>query len=100
VVDAKELGALGDVSGALSSLAGLWASVTSPDARTPLSLRLHLPSPTESVETAETEIRFKLRLPRNAPEAGADAVAGLAADTVRRFNLLMEADALRPFLTG
>jgi len=98
VVDARELGGLGDVPSALSSLADLSARVMPRDARAPLTLRLHLPSAVGPVDEAETEIRFKFRLPRRTLDAGAAAVTALAADAVARFNDLMTSDALRPFL--
>jgi hypothetical protein len=98
VVDARELGSFGDVPGALSTLAGLSAGVMPPGSRTPLTLRLHLPSVVGEVGDAETEIRFKLRIPRAALDSGACAVAALTADTVERFNALAAADALLPFL--
>jgi hypothetical protein len=51
-----------------------------------------------SVDEAETEIRFKLRIPRATIDAGADAVTALAADTVARFDALLRAEGLRPFV--
>ena len=98
VVDARELGSLGDVRAALSTLAGLSAGMMPPGSRAPLTLRLHLPSVAGAVDEAETEIRFKLRIPRTTLDSGAGAVTSLASDTVARFNSLASEDALRPFL--
>lgn len=98
VVDARELGGLGDVSVALSTLAGLSAGVMPSGSRAPLTLRLHLPSVVGEVCEAETEVRFKFRIPRATIDSGAGAVAALATDTVDRFNALASADGLRPFL--
>ena len=98
VVDARKLGGLGDVPRALATLAELSAGVIPPGSRAPLTLRLHLPSVVASVDEAEAEIRFKLRIPRATIDAGAGAVTALAADTVVRFDALIRADGLRPFL--
>lgn len=100
VLDARALGGLGNVPDALSTLAGLCAGVMPSGARTPLTLRLNLPSPVVPAVEAESEIRFKLRLPRAALDAGADIVSDLAADTVQRFDTLLELEGLRPFLDG
>ncbi|HSG09140.1 MAG TPA: hypothetical protein VLA36_12340 [Longimicrobiales bacterium] len=98
VVDAIELGGLGEIPRALSDLAGLSAQVMPPSARAPLTLRLHLPSTLTPVDNAETEIRFKLKLPGASLSAGAAGVTVLVADTVRRFNTLLQEQGLRPFL--
>lgn len=98
VLDARALGGLGDVPDAMSALAGLCAAAMPPGARTPVTLRLNLPSPGTPADEAESEIRFKLRLPRTAFDAGADVVSDLATDTVHRFNALLEMERLRRFL--
>lgn len=98
VLDGRVLGALGDIPGVLSTLAGLCADAMPTGAKTPLTLRLNLPSPSTPAGDAESEIRFKLRLPAAALRAGADVVSDLAADTVHRFNGLMETERLRSLL--
>lgn len=98
VIDAVSLGEMGDVSRALSALSDLNAGVMAQQSRTPLTLRLHLPSHETPVDEAEAEIRFKLRIPRVILTAGVGAVSQLAGDAVRRFDLLVVAPTLRPFL--
>jgi hypothetical protein len=99
VVDAAPLGALGDVRQLLGALAELDREVMPRGTRTPLTLRLHLPDPDTDAARAQTEIRFKVRIPRACVDAGVTSVTELAADTVERFNELLVTGALHPFLS-
>jgi hypothetical protein len=59
-------------------------------------LRLRLEQPTTNPAHSEVELRFKLRIPSAALEAGAETVEALAAGTAAAFeSLLGDADIRR-----
>lgn len=94
VVDLRALGELGAVPAVLEVLGPLARSHLPEGYRTPLTLRLRLRDGHDDPEEAESEVRFKLRIPRTAMDAGASAVAALASSTVRAFQELLEAPEL------
>lgn len=85
VIDGPELGALDEIRGLLSDLARVAGESLPEGYRTPVTVRLHLPSPDAHASDAETGYRFKLHLPRTAIEAGASAVSALASAAVSAF---------------
>lgn len=98
VVDTRPLGELGDVSPALAALGGL-AVIHLPDGyRTPVTLRLRLEDAGHAPADAASEVRFKLRIPATAVNAGADAVTTLARATVRTFDEILTDPGLEPFV--
>jgi hypothetical protein len=97
VMDSRDLSGLGDVPSALRTLGGISADALPEGYRTPLTLRLRLDRGQE-VGQASSEIRFKLRIPRAAFEAGADSIAALAGSTVSAFQELLSDERLSTFL--
>lgn len=98
VVDLVLLGGLGPPTEALRALGELSARVLPPGHGAPLTLRLRLPDGTAAPETAETEVRFKLRLPRSAIAAGPAAVRGLATATLKAFEEILRAPELLEYM--
>ena len=95
VLDLLDLEDLGRLQTALGVLGELSEASLPRGHRTPLSLRLRLREAGDDPAADEAQVRFKLRLPRATIGAGRSAVAELAHDTVRAFEVLLEADALR-----
>ena len=98
VVDSCPLARLGDPSVALAALGHLASAFLPARHRTPVALRLRLEDGTQEPGRAETEIRFKLRLPRAALRAGAESVTALSATAVTAFAGILGDPALRPLL--
>ena len=98
VVDGRALAELGDVPGALRTLGAVAGSHLPDGYRTPITLRLRLEDPTADPGVATSEVRFKLRLPRAALDAGPVAVAALSTATAERFTALLGAVELQPLL--
>ncbi len=98
VVDMEPLGALGDVRSVLAELGSLSTEFLPPGYRTPVTLRFRLDDGAEHPSEADTEVRFKLRFPRSALEAGASAVAALTSATVRAFEALMRSPGLTSYI--
>ena len=98
VVDARPLGELGDVQGVLSVLGGLSSEFLPSGYRTPVTLRFRVLDGAHDAGEADTEVRFKLRIPVSALQAGASAVAALASTTVRSFETLLASPELGAYL--
>lgn len=98
VVDCRSLAELGDVPVVLAALAGMARAHIPQGHRTPITLRLRLDEPGEDVGSASSEVRFKLRVPRAALQAGDAAVTALASATVGHFAELLRAPELQPLL--
>lgn len=98
VLDCRSLGGLGDVPSVLAALAGLARGHLPEGYRTPVTLRLRLDDPGAEVGAASSEVRFKLRIPGSAFDAGARALAALSSATVERFVELLGARELWPLL--
>lgn len=98
VVDGPELGALEGMPGLLADLARVAGESLPEGFRTPVTVRLRLPSPDADPSAAETGYRFKLHLPRTAIEAGASAVSALASAAVGAFETALAHPALAPHL--
>ncbi len=89
VVDLNPLADLGPVDDTLETLARMAGSALLDGYRTPVTLRFRLPDSDHPPGTAETEVRFKVRMPRTAIEAGSGAVSALASASVRAFQSLL-----------
>lgn len=88
VADGRTLEELGDPAAALGALGEAAAERLPAGYRTPVTVRLRLPDGTADPADAELEIRFKLRIPSTAIEAGGSAVSALASAAVRAFESL------------
>ena len=95
VVDLLDLQDLGRIETSLGVLGELSKASLPAGHRTPLSLRLRLREAGDDPRAAEAQVRFKLQFPRATIDAGHLAVAELTQSTVRAFELLLGADALR-----
>ncbi len=95
VVDLINLQDLGRVRISLGVLGELSEASLPEGHRRPLSLRLRLREAGDDPRAAEAQVRFKLQIPRATIGAGHLAVAELAQRTVRSFELVLGADALR-----
>lgn len=89
VIDGPDLGALEGIRELLDDLARVAADSLPGGYRTPVTVRLHLPSPDADPGDAETGYRFKLHLPRSAIEEGASAVSALASAAVGAFETVL-----------
>ena len=97
-VDLRPLTGLRPVEATLGRLARLAGSALMVGYRTPLTLRFRLPDTDREPTDAETEVRFKLRLPRSAIDAGAPAVSALASSSVRAFLSLLALPELQDLI--
>jgi hypothetical protein len=98
VVDLVALRELGEPAHALGVLGSL-ASTTLPGALdTPLTLRLRLADSASDPAVAETEVRFKVRLPKRVFGEGPEAVRRLAASTLSAFETIIASTELTAYL--
>ena len=89
VVELVPLAQLGDAGSALDVLSELSRVALPTGHRTPLTLRLRLADRGEAAGAAETEVRFKLRLPKKTIAAGHEAVRALTVETVECFQVIL-----------
>ncbi len=98
VVDLLPFGDLGDTRRVLASLGEASARELDRRHKRPVTLRLRLSDAAEAVDGADSEVRFKIRIPRKTLEAGHHAVADFSREAVRGFTRLLDADELRRLL--
>ncbi|MGD8601614.1 MAG: hypothetical protein PVF19_09725, partial [Gemmatimonadota bacterium] len=85
VVDLVDLDDLGDPTEVLRELGRLSRRTFPEGYATPLTLRLRLKDGSEEPGAAESEVRFKLRLPRAVIAEGPGAIRGLAGTAMSAF---------------
>ena len=95
VVDLRPLGEMGSVEDQLDRLGTLAQEGLPEGYRTPLTLRFRLRDGGQPAREADAEIRFKIRIPRTALEAGPSAVSALASASVKSFEALLGRPELR-----
>jgi hypothetical protein len=100
VLDGPALGELRDPERALAALAEVARRNLPEGYRAPITLRYRLPHLTEDPARADTEIRFKLILPRVAISAGSSGVAALAVAATRAFQEILDSSELRLLRPG
>jgi hypothetical protein len=98
VVDLLPLQELGDPAEALRVLGALSSQALPANHAAPLTLRLRLEDGSSRPGLAESEVRFKLRLPKSTIADGAGAVRTLAASTVAAFERILAAPELARYL--
>jgi len=98
VLDVRVLAELGDVGAALHTLGTVARRHLPEEYRTPITLRLRMPDPLCDPGSADSEVRFKLLIPRAALDAGPRAIAALSSATAGRFTTLLDAEELQPLL--
>lgn len=100
VVDLAPLRELGGAEAVLARLAELSADTLSSAHRRPLTLRLRVADAADDIERAETEVRFKLRIPRKTIAAGSSAVRDLSVEAVRGFEEILRVLELRALIAS
>jgi hypothetical protein len=98
VVDLVPLGDLGDSGTALGALSRLSADTVSNARRRPITLRLRLDDAADAAKDAETEVRFKVRIPRETISAGPQAVRTLASEAVQAFEQIIISEELNHYM--
>jgi hypothetical protein len=99
VADLVALGELGEPGEALRILGALSSAALPRHLKTPLTLRLRLKDGTEDPAVAETEVRFKLRLPEEVLAEGPASVRLLTARTVDAFEGVISSAELARYLS-
>ena len=99
VLAGPELGLLGPMPELLGDLARVTADCLPGFEDTPLVVRLRMDGPEDDPRTAETEVRIKLSIPREALTAGASAVSALASATTTAFERALAHEGLKSTLT-
>lgn len=97
VLDGPSLSGLPNPEEALATLRALAQRALPKGYRAPLTLRYRLPELGADPADADTEIRFKLLIPRKAIQAGFSAISALSASAARAFQALLESPELEPF---
>jgi len=100
VVDLVALGVLGEPGEALRVLGALSSAELPRKINTPVTLRLRLKDGSMDPAKAETEVRFKLRLPKDAIGGGPSAVKGLAAKTIAAFETILVSPELARYIAS
>jgi hypothetical protein len=98
VVDLVPLAELGDPAEALRAFVALTGEALPPDRATPVTLRMRLEDRTADPGGAETEVRFKVRIPRKVVAAGAEEVLRLAGSAVAGFEKILSSSVLAAYL--
>jgi hypothetical protein len=98
VVDLVAAGVAPPVEALLARLAELSSRHLPPGYRTPLSLRFRLPDGNVTPGDAESEVRFKIQIPKAAIARGAGVVEALTGTVAHAFERLLAAEELRELL--
>ena len=85
VVDIAPMERLGPTAEVLAALAAASLRHLPERYRRPVTLRYRLADAVDAVGSAETEVRFKISLPRRLIESGAPAITDFSAEVVRAF---------------
>lgn len=97
VADLIPFGELGDVEEALASLGGASARELDQRNKRPITLRLRMLDAAAAPTAADSEIRFKVRIPKRVIEEGTDGVVGFVREAMLGFARLLEAPELGRF---
>lgn len=97
VADLVPFGALGDADEALSALGGASARELDQRHKRPITLRLRLVDAADAPSDAESEVRFKIRIPGRVMEEGTSAVIGFVDEAMLGFGRLLDAPELARF---
>jgi hypothetical protein len=100
VVDLAPLGILGDATETLERLSALSVASLSTRRRRPLTLRFRLDDAGTEISRAESEVRFKIAIPRSLIGRGGTAVGSLAEEAVRGFEEILASAELARFADG
>ena len=94
VADLVSLGDLGEAAPALHALRGTSQRELGESQRRPITLRFRLGDASWKPEDAESEVRFKVRLPRRVIASGSEAVTAWTVEVVAAFARILEAPEL------
>lgn len=94
VADLISFGELGDVEEVLSDLGAASARELDQRHRRPITLRLRMHDAAGAPAAADSEIRFKIRIPKRVIEQGADGVIGFVREAMHGFGRLLGAPEL------
>lgn len=94
VADLVRYGELGDVTLVLSALGEASSRELDRRRKRPVTLRLRLVDAAEAVAHADTEVRFKVRIPKSVIRDGPGAVVALAREAMHGFERLLDAPEL------
>lgn len=97
VVDLVAYGDLGDAGDVLAVLGEASARELDRRNKRPVTLRLRLVDAAEAVELADTEVRFKIRIPKRVIQAGASEVERFSQEALHGFGRLLDASELARF---
>ena len=100
VVDLRPMGEVGEAEDVLSALASLSAGELRGGQRRPLSLRFRIDDVESAVESAATEVRFKVRLPRTVIRAGRSATFAWLDAVVSAFTEILRSPELALLTEG
>jgi hypothetical protein len=95
VADMRPLGRLGPTGPLIEALSEISRSHLSADVRRPLTIRFRLSDVDESAEHAETEVRFKARMPGRVIKGGHPEVVVFARETVAGFQKILRDEGVR-----
>jgi hypothetical protein len=98
VLDGPVMGELGPPRDVLDGLAAVAAGHLPAGYRTPITLRFRLPDPKAGSDTADTEYRMKLYIPREALKAGHSAVSALSTAVARAFEEILSSGELAQYV--
>jgi len=94
VVDLRPLGSIGDSGEVLTALSRLSARELEHGQRRPLSLRFRLDDAEDAAVDADTEVRFKVRLPRSVIQGGRSALVTWLDRVVAGFSEILRSPEL------
>lgn len=94
VVDLRRFDEIGETSRVLSTLGEASAGLLPSRYRRPITLRFRLSDAADEPGSAETEVRFKVRIPGKMLREGADAIADFVGEVLGAFQHIMAHEAL------
>lgn len=97
VLDGPELSEIPDPARALGSLAAVALGCLPEGFNAPVTLRYRLPDAAGEPGEADTEIRFKVLLPKKSILSGSPTVSSLAGEVALAFQRILESPGLRPY---
>jgi len=100
VVDLFPLGDIGGAENALRTLGVLSAHEIDEGFRRPVTLRFRVADAGDDPTGAETEVRFKVRIPKRTIHDGHVAVSGLAVDAMAAYARILASDAVGALAPG
>lgn len=97
VADLVSFGELGDVHRALTRLGGASARELDERHERPVTLRLRMADAAEAAPAADSEVRFKIRIPKRVIVEGANGVIAFVRESMLGFERLLETPELARF---